>query len=344
MEPTDLIWMNGDFVAWEDAKVHVLTHGLHYGTGVFEGVRCYETDLNPSHPPAVFRNADHVERLRRSAELFYMELPYSDQELRAATLELVARNGLRSCYIRPLVYRGYGSMGLNPLDAPVDVTIACWEWGTYLGEEGMRNGVRAMTSSWRRISPDSLIPHAKASGQYLNSVLAKVESVKAGYEEAILLDDHGHVCEGTGENIYIVRDGEIATPGQHNSILDGITRRSVMQIAQDLGYNVVERNVARAEMYLADEVFLSGTAAELVPVREVDNHRVGTGRPGEITRVLQAAFDDAIHGRSERYREWLDVVHAADLETPSGEAPAAAATTTLPASGSVVGGQPASAG
>jgi branched-chain amino acid aminotransferase len=320
VEPTDLIWMNGDFVAWEDANVHVLTHGLHYGTGVFEGVRCYDTVLGP----AVFRNAEHVERLRRSAELFYMELPYSDEQLREATLELVARNGLRSCYIRPIVYRGYGSMGLNPLDAPVDVTIACWEWGTYLGEEGMRNGVRAMTSSWRRISPDSLIPHAKASGQYLNSVLAKVESVKAGYEEAILLDDHGHVCEGTGENIYIVRDGEIATPGQHNSILDGITRRSLMQIAQDLGYKVVERNVARAEMYLADEMFLSGTAAELVPVREVDNHKVGTGKPGEITRVLQAAFDDAIHGRSERYREWLDVVHAVDLETPTGEAPAAA--------------------
>jgi branched-chain amino acid aminotransferase len=325
VEPTDLIWMNGDFVAWEDANVHVLTHGLHYGTGVFEGVRCYDTVLGP----AVFRNAEHVERLRRSAELFYMELPFSEEQLRQATLELVARNGLRSCYIRPLVYRGYGSMGLNPMDAPVDVTIACWEWGTYLGEEGMRNGVRAMTSSWRRISPDSLIPHAKASGQYLNSVLAKVESVKAGYEEAILLDDHGHVCEGTGENIYIVRDGEIATPGQHNSILDGITRRSVIQIAQDLGYKIVERNVARAEMYLADEVFLSGTAAEIVPVREVDNHKVGTGRPGEITRVLQAAFDDAIHGRSERYREWLDVVHAADLETPTGEAPAANGTAAV---------------
>ncbi len=181
--------------------------------------------------------------------------------------------------------------------------------------------MRAKVSSWRRISPDSLIPHAKASGQYLNSVLAKVESVKAGYDEAILLDDHGYVCEGTGENVYIVRDGEIATPGQHNSILDGITRRSIIQIAQDLGYTVVERNIARAEMYLADEVFMSGTAAELVPVREVDDHAIGTGKPGEITRVLQAAFDDAIHGRSERYREWLDVVNATALETPTGEAP-----------------------
>ena len=316
VEPTDLIWMNGAFVAWEDAKVHVLTHGLHYGTGVFDSMRCYETKLGP----AVFRNADHLERLRRSAELYYMPVPYSVEELRAATLELVARNGLRSCYIRPLVNRGYGTMGLNPLDAPVDVTIACWEWGTYLGEDGMRNGVRAMVSSWRRISPDSLIPHAKASGQYLNNVLAKVESVKAGYQESILLDDQGHVSEGTGENIYIVREGEIVTPGHHNSILDGITRRSIIQIAQDLGYPVVERDIARAELYLADEVFMSGTAAELVPVREVDNHQIGTGRPGEITRVLQKEFDDAIHGRSERYREWLDVVHASALETPTGEA------------------------
>lgn len=316
MEPTDLIWMNGKFVAWESATVHVLTHGLHYGTGVFEGVRCYDTDLGP----AVFRNAEHVDRLLRSAELYYMPVPYSAEELRAATLELVARNGLRECYIRPIVFRGYGQLGLNPLDCNVDVTIACWEWATYLGEEGQRNGIRAKVSSWRRISPDSLIPHAKASGQYLNSVLAKVESVKAGYQEAILLDDNGYVCEGTGENIYVVRDGEIVTPGQSNSILDGITRRSVIQIAQDLGYTVVERDVGRAEMYLADEVFMSGTAAELVPVVEIDDHAIGSGTPGEITRVLQAAFDDAIHGRSERYREWLDVVVPRELETPTGEA------------------------
>ncbi len=324
MQPTDLIWMNGDFVPWEDARVHVLTHGLHYGTGVFDSMRCYDTQLGP----AVFRNADHIERLLRSAELYYMPLPYSLQQLRAATLELVARNGLRSCYIRPIANRGYGQMGLNPLEAPVDVTIACWEWGAYLGEEGKRDGVRAKVSSWRRISPDSLIPHAKASGQYLNSVLAKVESLKAGYEEAILLDAHGHVCEGTGENLYIVRGGEIATPGQHNSILDGITRRSVIQIAQDLGYTVVERSVARAEMYLADEVFMSGTAAELVPVREIDDHLIGSGAPGEVTRVLQAAFEDAIHGRSERYREWLDVVHAPPLHTPTGEGAAPSAHTT----------------
>jgi branched-chain amino acid aminotransferase len=318
VDPTDLIWMNGDFVAWEDAKIHVLTHGLHYGTGVFEGVRCYDTELGP----AVFRNAEHVDRLFRSAELYYMDIPYTREELRAATLELVARNGLSSCYIRPIVYRGYGTMGLNPLEACVDVTIACWEWGVYLGEEGASKGVRAKVSSWRRISPDSLIPHAKASGQYLNNVLAKVEAVKAKYDEAILLDDNGYVCEGTGENIYVVRDGVIATPGQANSILDGITRRSVLQIAQDFGYAIVERDVTRAELYLAEEVFMSGTAAELVPVREVDDHPVGTGEPGEVTRVLQKAFDDAIHGRSERYREWLDPVSPRALETPSGDAEA----------------------
>ena len=324
MERTELIWMNGAFVPWEDAKVHVLTHGLHYGTGVFDSMRCYETELGP----AVFRNAEHIERLLRSAELYYMPVPYSAEELRAATLELIARNGLRSCYIRPIVNRGYGQMGLNPLDAPVDVTIACWEWGSYLGEAGKRDGVRAKVSSWRRISPDSLIPHAKASGQYLNSVLAKIESLKAGYEEAILLDEAGHVCEGTGENVYVVRGGEIATPGQHNAILDGITRRSIIQIAQDLGYVVVERNVARAEMYLADEMFMSGTAAELVPVREVDDHPIGTGKPGEVTRVLQAAFDDAIHGRAERYREWLDPVPRPALQAPTGDASAPSAQTT----------------
>jgi branched-chain amino acid aminotransferase len=324
VDPTDLIWMNGEFVAWEDAKIHVLTHGLHYGTGVFEGVRCYDTELGP----AVFRNAEHVERLFRSAGLYYMDIPFSAEQLRAATLELVARNGLRACYIRPIVYRGYGTMGLNPLDAPIDVTIACWEWGAYLGEDGKNKGVRAKVSSWRRIGPDSLIPHAKASGQYLNSVLAKVEAVKSDYDEAILLDDHGYVCEGTGENVYVVRDGVIATPGQSNSILDGITRRSIIQIASDLGYTVVERDIARAEMYLAEEVFMSGTAAEIVPVREIDDHAVGTGEPGEITRVIQSAFDDAIHGRSEPYREWLDLVRPAPLETPSGEAPAASAQTT----------------
>jgi branched-chain amino acid aminotransferase len=298
--------MNGEFVAWEDAKVHVLTHGLHYGTGVFEGIRCYDTEIGP----AVFRHREHLQRLARSAELYYMPMPYELEALRAATHELIARNGLRSCYIRPLAYRGYGPMGLNPLDAPVDVTIAVWEWGAYLGEEGKAKGIRAKVSSWRRISPESLIPSAKASGQYLNSVLAKIESMKAGYEEAILLDDHGRVCEGTGENIFVVWDGRIVTPPAASSILDGITRKSAVQIARDLGIEVIERDIARAELYLADEVFMTGTAAELVPVREIDDHTIGSGTIGELTRAVQTVFEDALHGRDERYREWLDPVPA----------------------------------
>jgi branched-chain amino acid aminotransferase len=306
VKPADLIWMNGDVVPWDEAKVHVLTHGLHYGTGVFEGVRCYDTEVGP----AVFRHDLHLERLFRSAELYYMPVPYTHEQLRAATLELIARNGLRECYIRPLVFRGYGTMGLFPLDAPVEVAIAVWEWGAYLGEEGKRHGIRAKVSSWRRISPESLIPQAKACGQYLNSVLAKVESHKAGYEEAILLDEHNHVCEGTGENIYVVRGGVIHTPPAAASILDGVNRRSALQIARDLGIEVLERDLTRAELYLADEVFLTGTAAELTPVREIDDHAIGSGEPGPVTRAVQDAFEDALHGRSERYREWLDPVPA----------------------------------
>jgi branched-chain amino acid aminotransferase len=256
----------------------------------------------------VFRHAEHIDRLFTSSELYYMPVPFEREKLRQATLELIARNGFRSCYIRPLIMRGYGTMGLFPLDAPVDVCIAVWEWGAYLGDESKSTGVRAKVSSWRRISPDSLIPHAKASGQYLNSILAKIESHKAGYEEAILLDDRGNVCEGSGENIFLVRDGAVFTPPQTASILDGISRKSVIQIMRDMGIDVVERDVARAELYMADEVFVCGTAAELVALREVDDHTIGSGKPGELTRAVQTAFEDALHGRSERYREWLDPV------------------------------------
>ncbi len=304
MEQADLIWHNGELVAWEDAKVHVLTHGLHYGTGVFEGERAYET----AHGTAIFRHRDHLERLLSSAELYYMPIPYTAEELRTATHELIAANELRECYVRPIAFRGYGQMGLNPLDAPVEVTIAAWPWGAYLGEASKREGVRAKVASWRRIPHDSLIPHAKASGQYLNSVLAKIESLKAGYDEAILLDAQGFVSEGSGENIYAVRSGQIVTPPQTAGILDGISRRSVIEIARDAGYEVVERDLARAELYLADEVFLSGTAAELVPVREIDDHAIGRGEPGPVTRQIQSTFDDALHGRDERYLQWLDVV------------------------------------
>ena len=304
MEQADLIWHNGELVPWEEAKVHVLTHGLHYGTGVFEGERCYATDAGP----AIFRHHDHLKRLLASAELYYMPVPYTLDELRAATHELIAANGLSECYIRPLVYRGYGQMGLNPLECEVSVSIAVWPWGAYLGEDSALHGVRAKVASWRRISGDSLIPHAKASGQYLNSVLAKIEATKAGYQESILLDSHGFVCEGSGENIYVVRDGVVLTPPQSAGILDGICRKSVLTIARDLGYEVVERDLARAELYLADEVFLSGTAAEMVPVREIDDHTIGGGERGPVTAAIQAVFVDALHGRAERYREWLDIV------------------------------------
>jgi len=304
VEQADLIWHNGELVAWEDAKVHVLTHGLHYGTGVFEGERAYET----AQGPAIFRHREHLERLFKSAELYYMPIPFTLEELRLATHELIAANGLTECYIRPIAFRGYGQMGLYPLDAPVEVSIAAWPWGAYLGEESKQHGIRAKVSSWRRISGDALIPHAKASGQYLNSVLAKIEASKAGYQEAILLDSRGFVCEGSGENIYVVRDGRLLTPPQTASILDGINRRSVLRIAADLGHEVVERDIARAELYLAEEILMSGTAAELVAVREVDDHTIGTGEPGPMTRELQRVFDDALHGRDRRYLEWLDVV------------------------------------
>jgi branched-chain amino acid aminotransferase len=304
VQQADVIWHNGELVAWEDAKVHVLTHGLHYGTGVFEGIRAYDTERGT----AIFRHADHLARLFRSAELFYMPIPYTQAELRTAAHELIAANGLRECYIRPVAFRGYGQMGLNPLEAPVEVAIAVWPWGAYLGEEGKRNGIRAKVSSWRRIPPDSLIPHAKACGQYLNSVLAKIEATKAGYEESILLDTRGLVCEGSGENVFAVIGGQLVTPPQTASILDGISRDTVLRIARDLEIECVERDVARAELYLAEEVFLSGTAAELVPVREIDDHRIASGEPGPLTRRLQAVFEDELHGRDERHRDWCDLV------------------------------------
>ena len=312
MEQQDLIWKNGELVRWEDAQVHVLAHGLHYGTGVFEGIRCYETERGP----AIFRHADHLARLEKSAELYYLDLPYSAEEIRQATHELLRRNGLRSAYIRPIAFRGYGELGLYANSAPIDVVVAAWPWGAYLGEESKGGGIRAKVSSWRRISPASSIPHAKASGSYLNSILAKTESAKAGYDEAILLDERGFVCEGSGENIFVILDGEIVTPPHIASILDGINRKSVVQIARDLGYTVVERDIARSELYLADECFLTGTAAEMVPVREIDDHPLG--EPGEITRQLQAKFEDALYGRAEEYLEWLDFVEIpAEVDEPS---------------------------
>ncbi len=304
MDQADLIWHNGELVAWEDAKVHVLSHGLHYGTGVFEGVRAYET----SGGSAIFRHAEHLDRLKRSAELYYMPLPYSSEELRLATHELLIANSLRECYVRPIAFRGYGVMGLYPLEAPVDVAIAAWPWGAYLGEESKEVGIRAKVASWRRMNGDSFIPESKACGQYLNSILAKIEATKAGYEEAILLDQRGFVGEGSGENLFLVKDRVLHTPSLAGGILEGITRNSVITIARDLGYEVVERDITRTELYTAEELFASGTAAEIAAIREVDGHAVGDGRRGPVTAELQRVFEDAIRGREPRYAHWLDHV------------------------------------
>jgi branched-chain amino acid aminotransferase len=302
VEKAEFIWQSGKFVPWDEAQVHVLSHGLHYGTGVFEGIRCYDGEKGP----AVFRHKEHIERLSDSARMYFLDLPFSNEEIAGAVRELIRRNGLRDCYIRPLAFRGYGEMGLYAKSAPVELVIAVWPWGAYLGEAGKEHGIRAKVSSWRRISSSGLIPHAKASGQYLNSILAKTESANAGYEEAILLDERGFVCEGSGENIFVVKNGKVSTPPQVAGILDGITRKSVIQILEDSGYTVDERDIARSELYNPDEVFMCGTAAEVVPVREIDDHPLG--EPGEVTKLVQARYEDAIYGRAPEYMEWLDLV------------------------------------
>jgi branched-chain amino acid aminotransferase len=297
---TEKIWMNGEFIDWADARIHVGSHGLHYGTGVFEGIRCYET----AKGPAVFRLADHLTRLRNSARLLYMELPYSVEELRSASLELVGMNGLPECYLRPLAFYGYGELGVATAGNPVDVVIMSWPWGAYLGEEGLKNGIRAKISSWKRVGPNT-IPHAsKATGIYLNSMLAVTEANRLGYDEAILLTDDGFVADGSGENVFVVKDSTIVTPPLSTSILPGITRDTVIQIGQDLGYVVEEKNLIRSDLFLADEVFMSGTAAEITPVRSIDDHDLGP--PGEVTLALQTAYLDTVRGRSERWSHWLE--------------------------------------
>ncbi len=302
MEKADYIWMNGELVAWDEANVHVLSHGLHYGTGVFEGIRAYDTELGP----AVFRHREHLERLARSAAYYELELPFDRETLREATHELIRRNGLESCYIRPLAFRGYGEMGLHARSAPVEVIIAAWPWGTYLGEEGKQHGIHATVAEWRRHSPTSVETRAKASGHYLNSILAKQATASSGHDEAIMLDQRGMVSEGSGENIFIVKEGSLTTPGLDSSILEGITRGSVIEIARDFGYEVTERDLTPEELFAADEVFLTGTAAELVPVRQIDDHAYGP--PGPITGQLLEKFEDALHGRAKEYAEWLDLV------------------------------------
>ncbi len=300
MKATEKIWMNGELVDWADATVHVGAHGLHYGSGVFEGIRCYETDAGP----AVFRLTDHLKRLQQSADLLHMELPYSVEELRAASHELIATNGLSECYLRPIAFYGYGELGVHPGTNPVDVVLMSWPWGAYLGEEALTKGIRAKVSSWKRVGPNT-IPHvAKATGIYLNSMLAVIEATRAGYEEAILLTDDGHVADGSGENIFVVKDEIISTPDLSASILPGITRQVVMEIAQTLGYAVHERHLIRSDLYVADELFMCGTAAEVTPVRSIDDHEIGD--PGPVTKAIQEVFFAAVRGRDERFSRWLE--------------------------------------
>jgi branched-chain amino acid aminotransferase len=301
----DKIWMDGELVDWRDAKIHVLSHAVHYGSGVFEGIRAYET----ARGAAVWHLDEHLKRLFRSAKLYHMDIPYSRQAITEATKEVIRANGLNACYVRPVALRGYGEMGVNPLNAPVNVFIAVWPWGAYLGEDALEQGVRIKIASWRRNSQNSLPAAAKATGQYINSVLAKVESLKGGYDEAIMLNEAGFVTDGSGENVFVARDGVLFTPPIQAGCLDGITRQSVITIARDLGYEVREENLVRTDLYNADEAFFSGTAAELTPIREVDDRVVGEGHRGPITKELQGAFFSATKGETERYASWLTYVN-----------------------------------
>jgi branched-chain amino acid aminotransferase len=301
MQETEKIWMNGELVDWADAKVHVGVHGLHYGSGVFEGIRCYETPKGP----AVFRLAEHLARFQHSARILHMDLPYPVEEIRAATHELVAANGIASCYIRPIAFYGYGELGVATSGNPVEVAIISFPWGAYLGEEGQRSGITAKISSWERVGPN-VIPHAaKATGIYLNSMLATTEARRGGYDEAIMLSGDGYIADGPGENIFVVKDGRLRTPPLSMSILPGITRDSIMQIAATLGYEVEESLMIRTDLYLADELFMVGTAAEVTPVRAVDDVEIGVG---PVTLALQKAYTDVVHGNDERRSDWLDVV------------------------------------
>jgi branched-chain amino acid aminotransferase len=302
IDEVEYIWMNGELVPWDEARIHVLTHGLHYGSGVFEGVRAYET----ARGSAVFRLRDHLRRLERSAKLYYMPLPYSLDELAQATKDVIAANGLKACYIRPLAYRGYGEMGLFPLRTPVECAIAAWPWGAYLGDEGIRHGIRAKVSTIHALGHTELARAAKATGQYLNSILAKIEVTNAGYDEAIMLDEHGHVAEGSGENVFLVRDGVLLTPYPADGVLEGITRDTVFKIAVSEGIEARERTLSRSDLVLADELFFTGTAAEIVPIREVDDHPIG--EPGPVTRRVQERYRAIVEGRDEEFAHFLEYV------------------------------------
>jgi len=300
IKKTKKIWMDGKFVDWDKANVHVMTHTLHYGLGVFEGIRCYETKSGP----AIFRLKEHVERLFKSAHIFLLDIPYSQKEIEAAIIKTVRINNIKECYIRPIVYIGYGAMGLYPKENPINVAISAWPWGAYLGEEGLKKGIRVKVSSFIRNHVNSQMSRGKVCGYYINSQLAKKEAITCGYDEALLLDTEGYVSEGSGENIFIVRNGTLKTTPL-TSILEGITRDSIMEIARDNGIEVIEERFTRDELYIADEAFFTGTAAEVTPIREVDGRTIGAGKPGEITKKVQSIFFDAVKGRNKKYKSWI---------------------------------------
>jgi len=297
---TKKIWMDGKFVDWDKANVHILTHTFHYGLGVFEGIRCYETISGP----AIFRLDEHVERLFNSAHIFLIDIPYSREKIKHTVIETIRVNKIKECYIRPIVYIGYGAMGLYPKGNPINVAIAVWPWGTYLGDKGLKNGIKVKISSFIRNHVNSNMSRGKVCGYYINSQLAKKEAIACGYDEALLLDTEGYVSEGSGENIFIVRKGTVKTTPL-TSILEGITRDSIIEIAHDEGIEVREERFTRDELYIADEAFFTGTAAEVTPIREVDGRKIGTGKPGNITKRLQSIFFDIVRGRNKNYDSWL---------------------------------------
>ncbi|MGQ9571145.1 MAG: branched-chain amino acid transaminase [Thermodesulfovibrionales bacterium] len=300
LSKTKKIWMDGKFVKWDDAVVHVLTHTLHYGLGVFEGIRCYQT----KEGPAIFRLDEHVDRLFNSAHIFMMEIPYTKEEIKNAIIETVKINKIKECYIRPLVYIGYGAMGLYSVENPINVSIAVWPWGAYLGDKGIKNGIRVKISSFIRYHVNSSMTRGKVCGYYINSQLAKREAVLCGYDEALLLDTEGYISEGSGENIFIVRKGVLKTTPL-TSILEGITRDSIIKLANDEGIKVIEERFTRDELYIAEEAFFTGTAAEVTPIREVDSRVIGNGKAGKITKRLQSLFFDIVKGKNKRYESWL---------------------------------------
>ena len=303
MEATKKIWMDGTFVDWDNAQVHVLSHTLHYGMGVFEGIRCYDTAAGP----AIFRLPEHIARLFNSAHIAGLKMPFSHEEIGQAIIDTVKVNEVRECYIRPLVYLGYGELGINNSHCPVCVSIAVWPWGAYLGEGALADGIRVCISSYTRHHVNVMMTKAKVVGNYANSQLAKMEAIHSGYDEAIMLDVHGNVGEGSGENVFIVRDGVLKTPPL-TAILEGITRNSVIDLARHMGLTVRETVFSRDELYIADEVFFTGTAAELTPIREVDNRIIGNGFPGPITHKLQQAFFRIVQGKDDAFKSWLTLI------------------------------------